>query len=130
MRTLDRYIKRIFIPLLAVALVGLALRWTMVSRFAERNVRMADPEPAALEVGTAFSPENRDAVVDDLMAAADALDRSREIDPNSRAADARAAFLESIEKLRRADAESWESLRSEARARLEAYAKSLPEVGL
>lgn len=130
MRTLDRYIKRIFIPLLAVALVGLALRWTMVSRFAERNVRMAEPEPAALEVDTAFSPENRDAVVDDLMAAADALDRSREIDPNSRAADARAAFLESIEKLRRADAESWESLRSEARARLEAYAKSLPEVGL
>ncbi len=134
MTTLHRYITRIAIPFLIVALIAVVIRYTLWSRFVEERVRpsavggeaLAEPQAAA----GPYSEKNRDLLIEQLRRSKETLDRSfaarsASVDDAQRAAVRQSAeeLDRSIEQLQSARANSWATSRQDALDRLRAYAE-------
>ena len=136
MRTFDRWLYRIFIPFAVVALVAAVLRWTMFTEFAEENVRPAGEvtyretaeRDRADEETLPYSEENKEHVVAALELSKSQLDQSLEqsvvgSDPETQRQSA--DLQESIQNVKTADQENWESRRDEAYRQLRQYADAV-----
>ncbi len=136
MTTLHRYITRIAIPFLIVALIAAVVRYTMWSRFAEERVRPAESGGEVLAdaqaVAGPYSDKNRELLIEQLQRSQESLERSfsahsASLDEARQAAvrQSREALARSIDQLRSAGADTWPERRQAALDRLRAFAEDV-----
>lgn len=134
MRTFERYVYRILIPVVVVSLIGVGVRYALLRDFAKENVRFADTtvQEAHEASDKEYSEKNRDEIVSTLRSSKAALDRLREqgdrafSEGEAEIALDRASHLKaSIENLATASVENWTARREDALERLAAYARAL-----
>jgi len=146
MYPLRRYVKRILIPFLVVALIAIVGRLYLMDRFAEESVRVADPGGNAskseespnegqrgdFEIDAsapAFSEEAKRKAVKRAQTSLQALVSSPlSSDDNGRqgsAEEAQASAAAAIDRLENADADNWPERYETAFTELQQYAKSI-----
>lgn len=137
MRSLNRFVVRIAIPFLVVALIAAILRFVMVREFVDRRVHVIDSEPTAsadLLADPAFSDQARQQFARQLRDRKDALEhavdnrkptmtKSERDEKRQREAD----LQRSIENIETATAENWDARRRAALDKLDAYSANLAE---